>query len=161
MSNICGFERFLFRLLIVVHAVFLPWSVGAQSPRNSESLPIVDVHTHIMGRPMMFPGAIKRAQTLIDQYGVRKAIISHVPANDAKVFYKFKALMHFLKGKKRFAFLGGGGTLNPMIHRFDANSLESRNLVDKFTSTAWAIVNGGASGFGEMASLHISLSTGS
>lgn len=160
LSSTHGIRRVPFYGLLFIASVFLPWGADAQSPENSVTPPIIDVHTHFIGRPKMFPGAIKAAKSLMDRYGVEKTIVSHVPSNDGRVMYNFKALTNFLQGKERFAFLGGGGSLNPMIHRHDANSREQVHLVEEFTSKAKAILNVGGAGFGEMASLHISLIPG-
>jgi hypothetical protein len=140
---------------VSITAALLIGAVSAHAQKNTPP-PIVDVHTHLIGRPMMLPGAIKVAESFLDRYAIEKLVLSHVPAGGKDVMYKFMALKRFLQGKDRFAFLGGGGTLNPMIHRHDADSGEIKHLADEFTRTANAIIQAGGAGFGEMSSLHIS-----
>jgi len=148
------------KLMRIVLIGSLPWGPGAIAAEKGEPLPIIDVHTHIMGRPMLFPGALKVAEDLAGQYGIRTAIISHVPAIKGRVRYMFPALKQLLEGRKGFAFLGGGGSLNPIIHSHDAKSDSHKHAIGQFETIARNIVKSGAAGFGEMGALHISLMSG-
>ncbi|MEK9968217.1 MAG: amidohydrolase family protein, partial [Ferrovibrio sp.] len=57
----------------------------------------------------------------------------------------------------RFAFLGGGGTLNPMIHiEPDAAKVDDATK-QKFAAIANGIIDAGALGFGEMSANHLSV----
>lgn len=57
----------------------------------------------------------------------------------------------------RFAFLGGGGTLNPMIHYVPDAEKIGDDLRQKFAATANGIIDAGALGFGEMSANHLSV----
>lgn len=160
MAKLCGFDQPLVRLFVSVCAVFVPFCAGAQAPKNADLFPIIDVHSHIVARPMMIPGAVKVAEAMAAQYGVKTMILAHVPAIEKKVWYKFPALKKFLEGHKRLAFLGGGGSLNPIIHSHDAKSGGHKNALGQFETIARKIIKNGAAGFGEMGALHISLFSG-
>jgi predicted TIM-barrel fold metal-dependent hydrolase len=56
----------------------------------------------------------------------------------------------------RMAFLGGGGTLNPMIQQAIKAGSVSSDLESRFRSTAAQILAAGAKGFGETAAEHLS-----
>ena len=58
---------------------------------------------------------------------------------------------------KRFAFLGGGGSLNPMLHRYRDAAAVDDAVKRQSEQTAEAIVASGALGFGEIAVVHASL----
>ncbi|MDX1485606.1 MAG: amidohydrolase family protein [Alphaproteobacteria bacterium] len=133
---------------------------GANSAETAEPMPIIDVHTHIIGRPKMFPGALKVAEGLAHRHGVKITVLSHVPAIKDKVMYRFPALKQLIQGRKGFAFLGGGGSLNPIIHSHDAKSGSHEHAAGQFESIARRIIRSGAAGFGEMGALHISLRSG-
>ncbi|MBT3361823.1 MAG: amidohydrolase family protein [Rhodospirillales bacterium] len=100
------------------------------------------------------------AESFLARYPIEKMVLSHTPAGGKNVMYKFFALKRFLQGKDRFAFLGGGGSLNPMIHRHDADSGDHKNLVEEFDKIADTIILAGGAGYGEMSSLHISVMPG-
>src|SRR5581483_8225514 len=57
----------------------------------------------------------------------------------------------------RFAFLGGGGTLNPILHQHADPSTVDDALKRQFEQIAEAVLSAGALGFGEIAALHASL----
>jgi hypothetical protein len=140
-------------------AALLAMPTGAGAQKKSPP-PIIDVHTHLIGRPMMLPGALKVAEGFFERYAIEKLVFSHVPAGGKDVMYKFAALRQFLQGDDRFAFLGGGGTLNPMIHRHDADSEKHKHLAEEFDKIANTIIRAGGAGYGEMSSLHISAMPG-
>jgi len=57
----------------------------------------------------------------------------------------------------RFRFLGGGGTLNPLLHQFEGTLSVPDATVRQFVEEAEAILRAGALGFGEIAAHHLSL----
>jgi hypothetical protein len=57
----------------------------------------------------------------------------------------------------RFRFLGGGGTLNPLLHQFEGTQSVSDAALRQFSEEAEAILRAGAVGFGEIAAHHLSL----
>jgi predicted TIM-barrel fold metal-dependent hydrolase len=62
--------------------------------------------------------------------------------------------------RDRFAALGGGGSLNPMLHRYADPAAVDDGVRRAFASMARKIIDDGAVGFGEIASLHISVVRG-
>jgi hypothetical protein len=59
----------------------------------------------------------------------------------------------------KFAFMGGGGTLNPMIQEAARTREISPELKQKFRQAAEEIVREGAAGFGEMSAEHFATAT--
>ncbi len=57
----------------------------------------------------------------------------------------------------RFAFLAGGGTLNPMLHAHRDPASVTRDVEREFVGMANRALDQGAAGFGEIAVLHLSL----
>ena len=57
----------------------------------------------------------------------------------------------------KFRFLGGGGTLNPLLHQSEGTLSVSDATLRQFTEEAEAILRAGAVGFGEIAAHHLSL----
>ena len=60
----------------------------------------------------------------------------------------------------RFVFMGGGGSLNAMIHDDSADGHPSEELKQRFAARAEEILAMGAVGFGELAVLHLSMVPG-
>lgn len=58
----------------------------------------------------------------------------------------------------RFALLGGGGTLNPLIHESAASGKPASEVEKYFDALARGVVESGAVGFGEFAAEHLSFS---
>jgi len=58
---------------------------------------------------------------------------------------------------QRLVFMGGGGSLNRIIHSVPDPAAVTGPVRQKFADTARAILKAGAVGFGEMSALHISL----
>src|SRR3972149_4564177 len=77
------------------------------------------------------------------------------PVQDASAFVG--ALQ---RHRDRFAYLGGGGVLNSTLHRYADPATVTDAVKRDFTAAAQRIIDSGAVGFGEMASLHIFAPTG-
>jgi predicted TIM-barrel fold metal-dependent hydrolase len=159
-------------LLLIVGALTL--AAQAQPPRGRPpggeppvpvraALPWVDVHMHLIGgRGQDWAGAVDTAVGEMDRFGITLAIIlpppqidgqpvTHDAANWASVLQRHPG---------RFAFLGGGGTLNRTIHRHADPGSVTDAVKRDFAAAAEEILDRGAAGFGEMASLHISATSG-
>jgi predicted TIM-barrel fold metal-dependent hydrolase len=97
----------------------------------------------------------------MDRFGIRKAIVLPPPQIDAHLLYDFSELAQALRPyAHRFAFLGGGGSLNAMLHRY-ADPAKVGDVVRRaFAAAAEKMIDAGAVGFGEMAALHISAARG-
>ena len=136
--------------------------IAAPPPRAAAPrLSIIDVHAHLMGGPRSRPstGSVDAALDQMNRFGIRKAIVMSPPrgALIASNFDYADFIDAIRRHPRRFAFLGGGGTLNPMLHGHGDPSTVTPETKEKFRRTALAILAAGAAGFGEMSSLHLSL----
>lgn len=135
-----------------------------------DRLPVIDTHVHITPRKSIpgqgnnsqidMPGAIRNAMETMNQNGVRLSIIMSGPQE--KEFERSDQFLRALlfvakKFPGRFAVLGGGSSLNPMINNAPKTGPVSAELRRKFEEKAENILNQGAIGFGEMTALHFSL----
>ncbi len=72
--------------------------------------------------------------------------------------YDIEDFIHAVKKySNRFSFLGGGGTLNVMIHQAKNEMIVPPKLEKQFEERAFEIISKGAVGFGEFAVEHFSL----
>jgi hypothetical protein len=124
------------------------------------SVSFIDVHTHLFGGAHndSFKGAVDAAIREMDRFKVRKSIVMSPPRGPgvASNFDYPQFLDLIRRHADRFAFLGGGGALNPILHGVDASAV-TPEVAARFKETALDILKAGASGFGEMSSLHLSL----
>jgi len=122
----------------------------------------IDVHMHIVGGPRGdFASAAATALELMDQAGTAVAVAMPTPqagGSDRPAPYDYDRFVDVLRRSPgRFAFAGGGGTLNPMIHQHLNASDVTPELRRAFEQKAEEIAAAGAAGFGEMSALHLSL----
>jgi predicted TIM-barrel fold metal-dependent hydrolase len=124
----------------------------------------IDVHVHLIGgrgNNEDYEGATNKAIGLMDQLGIRKAIILPPPQVKSQDWYDYKTFAYTLsKYPDRFSFLGGGGELNSKLHKYDDVSSITNDVKRTFADRAEQIIRDGAIGFGEIASLHISAASG-
>ncbi|MPY69243.1 MAG: amidohydrolase family protein [Alphaproteobacteria bacterium] len=106
-------------------------------------------------------GAARAALRLMDANGIAAAIIMPPPFPPGRDgTYDYAELRKAVRTHPdRFAFLGGGGTLNPMIHATPAGSV-TPDIQRRFEAEAEAVLAAGARGFGEMTALHFSFHAG-
>ena len=134
---------------------------GPGSP-GLHRMPVYDVHMHVIGGPHndRFGGAVDAALRLMDRYGVRKAVLMSPPRSPGiKQNFDYPDFIRYVrKHPQRLAFMGGGGTLNPLVHSVADPAAVTEEIRKKFAATARQILKAGAVGFGEMSSLHLSLS---
>lgn len=133
---------------------------AADSPAKTLPLiPRMDVHNHLVGSPQDMPDALAAALAVMDEYGIRRMIVMPPPQNGTKVRLsdceRFASAVR--KAGPRFAFLGGGGNLNVMIHEAAGQTRASDSLRKQFADKANAILEMGVVGFGEMSVRHLSL----
>ena len=125
-------------------------------------MPWVDVHMHLIGGRGDFGGAVENAVRTMDRFGIATAIILPPPQVDSQPsthdHTSYASALRRHPG--RFAFLGGGGTVNATIDRYAAPAHVTEQVKRDFAATAERILAAGASGFGEIASLHISATLG-
>lgn len=135
----------------------------AQQPARA-SAPWVDVHLHLIGgrgQKQDFAGAVDAAIDEMDRFGIAMAIVLPPPQIDQQPVYDAAAFVGALRRHRdRFAYLGGGGVLNSTVHRYADPATVTDTVKQGFAAAAEQIIDGGAVGFGEMASLHISATTG-
>jgi hypothetical protein len=124
----------------------------------------IDVHMHLIGgrgATADYAGAADAAVREMDQFGIAMAVVMPPPQVDSQSTYDHDAYASALKRyPDRFAFLGGGGTLNPTIHRHADPSRVTDDVKRELATAAERILDRGAVGFGEIASLHISATSG-
>ena len=130
---------------------------GGASASSAESIRWIDVHNHLIpGERRDFSGSFDAAVDVMDEIGISRMIVMLPPQNSTN--YDYDAFISALRKKSgRFAFLGGGGSLNVMIQQTGEKSMISDSLRQKFEQKADEILRQGAVGFGEMAIHHLSL----
>jgi hypothetical protein len=134
-----------------------------------EKLPVILTHTHFnilvrRGRDPYFDwgGAERNALALMDENGIRAAIIMPAPGTPSRSlpYDPFDGLLRMArKHPDRFRVSGGGATLNVAIGAIGGERVDD-DAKRVFAERAEAIVSAGAVGFGEMAALHFSLFDG-
>jgi hypothetical protein len=95
----------------------------------------------------------------MNRLGIKKMFVMPPPFSPNQTNrYTFEDLIGVVKKyPDRFAFLGGGGTLNVMIQEAVREGATSESLKSRFEKTAMEILSRGAIGFGELTAEHFSL----
>lgn len=118
----------------------------------------VDAHVHLLGgRDRDFHGAVQEAAAIMDSAGMRAMVLMSPPqvGGGSAIYDTTDFVGAIRRHPGRFAFLGGGGVLNPMLQ--GAPSAEvSEALRKRFEEAAEKIVAQGAAGFGEISAHHLS-----
>jgi predicted TIM-barrel fold metal-dependent hydrolase len=127
-------------------------------------LPVIDVHVHVHGHPSStvqqrmkvdYAAAAAVAIAQMDKNNVRKSVIMVPPSIHAGRFDDKNILEQARRHPDRLAVLGGGGTLNPMIHAIKPGAVTAE-VRREFEEAAEETLRAGAIGFGEMSALHFS-----
>lgn len=124
----------------------------------------IDTHVHTTGGGQNslsnYQDTFGQARAAVGDSGFARAILMPTPQLHATK-RGFFTLEGFVGEAKRhpdqFAFLGGGGSLNPMINDEARDGKVSASLRRRFEKRAEEIIDIGAVGFGEMTALHFSL----
>lgn len=128
------------------------------------AIDFIDVHVHLVGGRgdnVDYEGAVDAALEVMDRMGIEKAIIMSPPQIPSLDEYDYRAFVDALsENKDRFLFLGGGGSLNVLLHKYRNKSSVTNEIKADFRKLAVKTLKDGAIGFGEMASLHISAVSG-
>lgn len=154
------------------HLIFLagclsaPTSPGREWSRSTgeDKGPVyIDTHNHLAGRGS--PGYFEAARVAMEtmgRLGISKMIVMPPPRVPGQrgVFDVFDILPVVKRYPGRLACLGGGGTLNPMIHKNENQRVISSDTGKTFEETAFKILSRGAIGFGELSVEHFSLAPG-
>lgn len=136
-----------------------------QPPKSQKPLKYINTHDHLMALYMEqgkqkndFESAASNALTEMDRCGVKLNFIMPPPQTiDQQNPYNADELVKIVKKyPTRFAFLGGGGTLNKMIQEALKSKKVTGSMRKKFEQTANKWLKAGAVGFGEMTACHFS-----
>ncbi|RMG01590.1 MAG: hypothetical protein D6726_09235 [Nitrospirae bacterium] len=129
--------------------------------------PYIDVHNHIIGRFKVengiiktdYTGSAKSAVDMMNRLGIKEMIIMPPPftPEHPNRFDFYDCAIIKKEFPERFAFLGGGGTLNILIQEAVSRGAVTEDMKKRFKSTAIEILSKGAVGFGEFAVEHLSL----
>lgn len=166
-------RKALFCCFIVALLLPVP-PAGAQSPANAsaayslEKTGYIDVHNHLFGttgkggpfgRSTDYPGAARAALSLMDGMAITRAIVMPPPFTEGQrdIFEAEAFLSAIGNHPGRFAFMGGGGSLNVMIQKAAKSGHTTPDDKKRFEEQAEKIMALGAVGFGEMAAEHLSL----
>lgn len=120
----------------------------------------IDTHSHLWTqRGCEFSKAADAAVAKMASLGIRKTVMLNPPASAPTCedgVYAAIARTY----PDRLAFLGGGGTLNPMLHDAARSGQLTADIRHRFEEQVSEILRLGAVGFGELAALHLSLRDG-
>lgn len=167
-SQIVSLTPFVLLLHAVALVVISCVAVGGERPNAQEASPTLefmrlDAHNHILpyigrGKTDFIDGA-RAALKVMDKYGIKKMILMPHPFISSQTdSYTYGPLREAAKKyPDRFMFLGGGGTLNVMLHDAVAKGNVSPELRKKFEQTAEKIISDGGIGFGEIVAEHFSM----
>jgi len=145
-------------LTLILFAVISATMTEARAQRSDVA--ILDTHAHLVpDRQLGFDDALAAAVATMDRYGIETTILMSPPrSSEVKGNYElddFAAAAQRYPG--RFRFMGGGGSLNPILHGHADPSELTTKVRDAFATEARRLIQAGALGFGEMSSLHVSL----
>lgn len=117
---------------------------------------ILDVHAHLLFTPRSdMRDAVAPALEVMDRLEIARTLIMPPPQPPGhRTLYDYDSFLPLIRPyAARFGFLGGGGTLNPLIHRPGPVTETVRR---EFTAAAERILAAGAAGFGEITAHHVS-----
>ena len=132
---------------------------------RAASLEWIDVHMHLVagrGPSADYPAAVSAALAVMDEAGIARAVVLPPPQvyGTLPPFDSDDFVAAIGPYRSRFAFLGGGGSLNPMLQEAAAQAELADPLRRQFEERARAILRLGAAGFGEMTAHHLSHTAG-
>lgn len=148
-------------LLVLLGAAF------PASPQAPERVFYIDVHAHLHGivgrnRPDDYEGAAKVALETMDKLGAQRMLLLPPPFGIHQPHvYDVEPLLRVARAHPdRFAVIGGGGSLNPMIQEAVEARATTESLKRRFAETAERLAAQGIVAFGEMTAEHFSLGPG-
>lgn len=152
-------------IVVVFSACVLFSAPGlAVSQPAADVIPWVDVHVHLLSRTGAendFAGAAQAAMVAMDSGQVQSVVMPMPQITGGRPPFDWRDFIDALKKYPgRFAFLGGGGTLNPIIMDNAPRATIDERTRAAFTRSAEEIIAAGAAGFGEMAAHHLSAMSG-
>lgn len=117
----------------------------------------IDVHMHVVSGPdRELRSAVEQAVARMDALGIAKAVV-FPPPMPGPLFDYPDYVPELQRYPDRFGFLGGGGYLNSILHKFAQPDSVTDEIKQRFIGQARRMVDAGAVGFGEIALLHLSL----
>lgn len=144
-------------LLAVAAALPVPAANAQEGPRSPVQW--IDVHVHPAGDGD-FESAVNAALDAMTDGNMAKLVLMPTPQGNNPHGYTWTMedfLPYVRRHPHRLAVMGGGGSLNLMIHKESPDGRVSDELKARFRKRAEEILAKGAVGFGEMSILHISL----
>jgi len=158
----------LFTILLPVPMTWAESPIDPPAQSMMENTGYIDVHNHLFGMTGKggafgistdYPGAARAAISLMDNLDVRTAIVMPPPFKEGQrdIFEAGEFLSAIRDYPGRFAFMGGGGSLNVMIQKAVRSGKTDPDVKKRFEEQAEKIINMGAVGFGEMTAEHFSL----
>ena len=138
---------------------------GTQPVGTSGRLKWIDVHVHFVGGKsgrQDYEGAARTALGVMDESGIRKMVVMPPPQDYSNApNYDYDSFLEAVKRHPtRFAFLGGGGSLNVMLQAAGDSREPSNELKREFEHKADEILRHGGVGFGEITAHHLSHTSG-
>lgn len=129
-------------------------------PVRAEGVQFIDTHVHLEHTHgvAQLPAALAVARAEMSRLGIDLSLLMPPPqAPSNPFFYDIEDLHRILdQDIKRFRLLGGGGSLNPMLHRTAPETVDE-DVRHEFRHRAEEVLALGAIGFGEIAVHHLSL----
>ncbi len=123
----------------------------------------IDVHVHLIGlvggrtNRQDYEGAARAAFGVMEESGIRKMVVMPPPQVYGMTLQDYDGFAEAIKRQPaRFAFLGGGGSLNPMLQDAGQRSDVNGKLRSEFEDKTNEILRQGAVGFGEITAHHLS-----
>ena len=126
----------------------------------------IDVHSHLdevraLNTETTFLRSAENAIAIMDELGIQKELVMPPPFSNRTGGYEYALFSSVIVTyPDRFGFLGGGGTLNPILHGAVQAGRVTPEAEQRFEDQAREIVAAGAAGFGEIAALHLSFFEG-
>ncbi len=161
-------RHFLLSLSVLVGTISLVAGCVFQTSARrgtAERVQWIDVHAHPVGGRGAYTdyaSAVKAAVSVMEESGIAKMVLMpppQPPGTPPPFDFESFAAVAKLYGS-RFAFLGGGGSLNPMIQQAGRHATVDDHLRKRFEERAAEILQAGAVGFGEITAHHLSLLSG-
>lgn len=133
---------------------------GAQAWAG-EGVAIIDTHVHMIRSIRRGSPDVSSALRTMDAFRVEMAIIlpPPFPPGHPGTYGRRELEPIAREHPGRFAFVAGGESLNPIIHR-TAPEAATPEIIREFRREAEIIVNSGAAGFGELTAEHFSSGRG-
>ena len=126
-----------------------------------EGVAIIDTHVHMIRSLKRGSPDAPAALRIMDAFRVEMAIIlpPPFPGGHPGIYGRRELEPIAREYPGRFAFVAGGETLNPIVHR-TAPEAVTPDIIREFRREAEIIVNAGAAGFGELTAEHFSSGRG-